>query len=399
MAQQQTHGTDSIGTVAARGGRGGFTLIEVLVAVLILGILAGLLILGIRAARGVARSTVQTVALTGVTKGVESFRSQFGFLPPLVKEQETLPTTPAQLNTALTNVIQLNSANRAVIQTYNAVLDARFLRGLPGGGSAYAGPTADNQFRDNRYSELSLAYYLAGGLEEPYRQGLSDVPMDGVSGPGMYAPTADGTFSVPDAARDATPANRKRVGQVFEPLVEISGNTRLVVEPGPSGASAERARRRVLLTDRNGVAIRYYRWLNGRQYQANGDFEVRGVGDLRPPPLVARFGQVVPDSFANPPAGTPIPAPGADTLRQGLTNPLAVPLEDQQPARAWTDNNLPVKGAGYAIVAAGPDRAFGDEPIAELARILSVPEPTVAGEVLLLRERASRDNIVELGTP
>ena len=62
------------------------------------------------------------------------------------------------------------------------------------------GLTASN---DTRYSNVSLAYYLAGALDLPVRRDdqQKNVPLDGVLGMGMVAPLPDGAFKVPGALR------------------------------------------------------------------------------------------------------------------------------------------------------------------------------------------------------
>lgn len=374
----------------------GFTIVELLVAILVIGLLAGLIIVGVRAARGGASQAVAIAATNGVKTGVESFKKEVGFLPPLLKDRRALdagPTT-ADLNDRLANLVQ-DVGGRNVLQAYSRVGDAQFLRAYVSSPD-YLGPTPDNQFRDNRYSEVALGVYLAGAFEEVYGTAAptNQVVMDGVPGPGMYKPTRDGTFEVAKQALAAAPADRKQVGATLGAFVEASGSLKILVDRG-DGSAPER-NRRVLVMDRNNVPLRYYRWLNGRQYIANGDFEVRSLNDVRVPPLVGRFQA----ALAEPATPAIAPAPGTDTLINGATNPLAIPLADREPERLIGDGsvgNQALKTAAYAIVAAGNNKVFGDEPIAAIAGELSVPVPVAPGEIQRLRELAASDNIVRVG--
>jgi hypothetical protein len=114
------------------------------------------------------------------------------------------------------------------------------------------------------------------------------------------------------------------------------------------------------------------------------------------PPLVGRFQA----ALMEPATPAIAPAPATDVLINATTNPLAILLSTREPERLVGDGtvgNQGLKTASYAIVAAGNNKVFGDEPIASIAGVIGVPTPTSAGEVHQLREQAASDNIVRIG--
>ena len=113
--------------------------------------------------------------------------------------------------------------------------------------------------------------------------------------------------------------------------------------------------------DSRKVPVRFYRWINGGQYAQGAQtiYDVRTIDDLRLPPIVGRKGSSFP--------GTP---------------------QDRD-----TEKNPELRGATWAIVAAGPDGAVGDEPLPVLAKRLGV---TITDE-RKVRIDAEKDNVVEVG--
>jgi prepilin-type N-terminal cleavage/methylation domain-containing protein len=349
----------------------GFTLLEILFSVLILGILIGLLFFAFGATRTFALGTGDKAAIAAVRMGVTRFVDDFGFVPPLVRDQAT--NQPRSVT---------NPGGRfSVIATYDLLDPADQLRLRPVGFVAIGN---NNPFSDDRYSLRTLPYYLIGALDLPFEPSATDatartLPIDGFAGPGFYKPReSGGTFVVPATVRRGNAATSRRgAGQRYESLIDLGTKglnlywyardagaaSNGAPEPldGDAGADPENARW-VELRDRNNRPIRFYAWLNGAAYNVNGQdvFEIRTLDDYRIPRLVGRLSTEFP--------GTP---PDRDIER-----------------------NLELRRARWAIVAAGPDGAFGDEPLAELLRSLGVP--TVIDE-RAARIAAEKDNIIEVG--
>ena len=203
------------------------------------------------------------------------------------------------------------------------------------------------------YSIHSLPYYLAGAL---------DVSYDGGAGLTFTAPQSDGQFS-------------KR-GRAHEAMVELTqqktrlGATRLYVSNATSVTASQRVDCRIW--DRWSVGsssgasyeIRYYRWLSN--FVTSG----AGVGEI--------------DYYNCPMALDPTFINSSRSDR--VANPIMFPPPKPE-----------FRTAEYAIVSAGPNHAFGDEPIATLAQIMEVAVPSTIPEISQLRARAAADNIVEVG--
>ena len=350
----------------ARGNRPGFTLIEISLSLLILGVLMGLLFVAFRSTRRYATSVDMRGAVSATRMGVIRFNDDFGFLPPLLRDQAaTDPRTVFQ-----------NVASELAFSTYNFSLktqdnaDLAILR-----PPTLAAPDSSNPFLDHRFSERSLAVYLAGVCEVPL-SALQLLPIDGVVGPGFFKPREDGGFDIPPSVRAGRLATSRRSGTTkFESLVELKSkslsplwfqreNNSGSPEPRDQGVNVfdPNNERWVSLADAKRVPIRYYRWLNGAAYpQGSGRvYEIRTLDDYRVPPLVGRQVSLFP--------GTP-------------------PVKD-------IELNPELRKARWAIVSAGPDGAFGDEPLALLQFRLKVG---TGGDERQLRVNAEKDNLVEVG--
>jgi hypothetical protein len=217
--------------------------------------------------------------------------------------------------------------------------------------------TGDNPFIDFRFSEISLGAYIAGAVQYPYGNAITDLPMDGVDGAGMYPPARDGTFEVPRTMLVAT-ADRKRTGRTFEPYIKTTGSLRVFTDPTRPEL--------VYVRDVNDIPVRYYSWLRGREEpNGSGRFVVETVDDVNMPNIVGRRATAL--------AGTP--------------------------ADRDLDSSAELRDAAWAIVAAGPNGAFGDEELSELQRRMGVSIGSMpSGEEKRLRLQAEKDNIVKVGS-
>lgn len=290
-AEQRGCGADG------RGAARAFTIVELLVSIIVIGILVALLIVSVRATVRQTRGVADSQAAGAVRLALEQFRQEYGFVPPLVKDDgdpRAGSTDP------------LTSSGVLLVYDVSDGTDSEVLRNRPA------------RDPDRRYSVYALSYYLVGSLP---------ASLDGVEGPGFRTPNRDGTFRLSDRATS-------------EPKIDM-GKGAFSVEPDPDAKTNGRYE----LRDRRGTPIRYYRWLTGREKTA-GNFVVEGPDDLNVPAMVGD---------------------------------------------ATADARL--RDAQCAIVAAGDNGVFGDEPIATIRQRLSlsdgVPEPQA-------RDQAKSDNIVEV---
>lgn len=326
---------------------GGFTLLEVIVAVLIISILIGLLISGMLYARRYAASAVDAQAVDSVVIGLGDYRREFGAAPPLVRER-----SPVQAG----EVVSSGGVNRVAVYLLSSGTDEALLRreGQPP-------PPPTNPFDDYRFSERTIPYYLVGALNQPLSGPTGDLPIDGVKGPGFYRPADDGAFEIPRdvlaAAQNPNP-ERVRTGKKYDSLIDFS-------KPSPTLFTDPSAVRSVEVRDRLGLPIRYYTWLPGRL--VNGRYIVEALTDLNVPLLVGRV--------------------ATDNAR----NPAFIPTGDDRDL----EKNTTLRNAKWAVVAAGPDGAFGDEPLALLAQRLNVV--IAPADELRYRFQAEKDNIVRVG--
>lgn len=332
----------------------GFTLVEMLVSLLVLFVLMGLVVGGLHLTTSMAKTAADRQAVLSLKMAVDHFKQEYGFLPPVVRDQAVAPVTPASVEgvPGSTNSEKKIAIYRQGMSPAGFDVDSKFYQSSP------VRPTPDNPFADNRYSERTLAYYLAGALG--YRiNSVSPVPIDGVTGPGFYPPNPDGTFVVPADLKGAGGTRRQnRTDGVSDSLVELSKRSPTIYTD-PSDATA------VELRDVHGVPIRYYRWLQGDPNNGN---QIVNLADYNVPPLVGRAPGAIPTARANP---------------------------DRD-----LDTNKKLRSAVYAVVAAGPDGAFGDEPVALLAQRLGKSAAALSSdpaELLRVRAAAEADNIVEVG--
>ena len=336
------------------GARRAFTIVEATIVIGIIALLAGILLLAIGGARKKGDVVAEQVMVTSLQKVVEQFKQERGFLPPLVVDNlpalSGIATVPvfaagaADVGIAVWSIGELSN----ISPTLNTMWPAR---------TPFPAHTLDSTeiaSGASRCSEYSLAYYVIGAL---------DGPADGVDGLGFTAPARDGSFS--------------RKGRKFDALIDPTqqktrrGTIRLSIPTSNAGSPQARtiAKARCVIFDRwsdgtaaNSNAIRYYRWLP--TYFPQG---------------VANAGQV---QFWN----VPVAAGGYLDPANGHGDPSKPPTKAE------------LKSAEYAIVSAGPNHAFGDEPLATLVALLGVLSPTPdSPEEATLRAKAIADNIIEVG--
>ena len=252
----------------------GFTLVELLFTIAIIFLIMGLLLGGIRHVMKFVKGTGDAAMVQAVKSGVTQFSQTFGFAPPLVKDGVTGFSEGTPPIGPLTTTGEI----KPVVYTVVRATELNFLRFADPAGTGSMSPNFGA--RDGRFSLYSIPYFVMGSLD-----------VDGVPGPGFRAAKRDGSF--------------EKSGRTFNPFFDPKGNSNAVVDTLPGTG-------RIELRDAHGVAIRYYRWKQGRLYGAN--YEVKTLADMNIPWMLG-------DANAN--AG--------------------------------------LKSADYAIVAAGPNGLFGDE--------------------------------------
>lgn len=205
-------------SMTRRGTRRGFTLVEIMLVVVITVILAALIAVAIGQSIRSARRVADQRFAGALELGVEQFRQNFGFLPPLVDDSN--PLEPLGGNPPL---FRPRLAGETVAA--NA--------GTDDGPTQFLRWTVAESAAARHYSEHSLPYYLLGTL---------GATVDGVDGGGFTKPRRDGSFT--------------RSGPTVSPLVDFQGNAERLVDPGT-------ARARLVAGSAfndQAQAFRYYRW-------------------------------------------------------------------------------------------------------------------------------------------
>lgn len=369
----------------------GFTLIELLVVLAVVLVLAGLLLAGLARGVGNARASVGERAVGALVTGVDQFKAEFGFLPPLVHDGQVmaaggytpdgLPSVGSQDNWPVVrqNVAGLSVDQLAVWSESDTTVNtqhnsyANFIRRRDGSGADSvrppSGTTWDTAFawEDRRYSKFSLPYYLSG---------IGGRAVDGVEGPGMSRPLFNGQFEgvLLRAARVGTARDR------YEPVIDTTRRSlRLVTGYQHRADYAEHNATmpaadtvpdsHAAFVDPWGRAFRYYRWEPGRL--VGGQLVVRSSLDLNIPPVL-----INPEVYA--------------TVRNadGSANARDIDL---------TGGSVELRSARYAVVSAGPNGLFGTESIDRIAQALGQAVPTNETDIIRLRKQAWEDNIVGLG--
>lgn len=293
--------------------RAGFTILELLLSLLILSLLVTILVVAVNRARSSGGIAAERLSVSAMKLGVEQFQSEFGFLPPLVKDNNVAKYPGYKAPNS--DMGPLDDGMPVVFDTGD-VDDLEYLRGGLGTG----GPGGDSSSEDYRFSEYSIPYYLVGALGED----KDGVLIDGVAGPGFRTPRRDGSFE----------KSGREFKAYFEPPSRGGGIVTVDQEEG-----------RIEARDNEGIAYRYYRWEPGH--------------------------------------------PQTGELKVGSTYYYNVPDIVGDPS---VDASL--RGARFAIVAAGPNGVFG-----ELTEggydVWSTKVGT--GPEGVIKKRARDDNVVEVG--
>lgn len=350
--------------------RAGFTLVELLIVILVIGVLLTVVITGIRGVSQLGRDRASTVTARNLGLAVRQFEQQFSFLPPLVHDggpmTATLPIGPDGATFAESPV------DRSLLNPLPAAYSGRsgdlFLRGYATQQVRHvfstSGPWAGTQgLADQRYSKFSLPYYLVGVL------GLD---VDGVEGPGFRTPRASGPFGLGSEAQefaafyDAGGSSSLRLEGDYIDTLEYGESDRPASVPADLASATSRDAQ--ALVDSNGRAFRYYRWTPGNPDAGRGVPEIADVTDQNIPSVLLDVGLAI-EAYGQSQGNQPVTA-----------DP--------------TDGDTRLRASEWAIVGAGADGLFGTEDPQVLIEAFGVSS---TADVAELRQRAREDNVVEVG--
>ncbi len=234
----------------AHGSRPGFTLIEILAALLIIALLIGILSVGFTALTRQANSSATLQDLTTIRNAVTHFKNEFGFLPPLVIDMPDADRIDRGDMPPSIDVYDYLDRDAS-----DAAIAAAHLR-----NEALTEPA-----EQDRWSVYTIAYYLAGAL---------DASIDGVEGQGYRKPRTDGTFET--RGREYVPALDAGTGGGVE-----------LRQRGDDLTEGD-----VVVVDRFGTPYRYYRWLHEEMIGSQADLNIPailGSPDDNPELLSAQF--------------------------------------------------------------------------------------------------------------
>lgn|GEM_PF-1665916 len=340
----------------------GFTLIETLVGLTVLVLILSIVIVSVSRARKSAKAAVQAQSLASLKTAVSTFIQNFNFPPPLCKDMSKYPAAPRP-----TDIYAFMAGGENKLAVYDSTVpkDVDFLRrkdapALPSNWGKTDGNLG--KYYDPRFSTASLTFYLVGVADKKITAGNTDTPVDGKVGPGFLRPRADGTFEVPESAKVKPSAGggsntSNRTGDSFGPFIDTDKGQLKMVRTGD----------RYELMDDKGVPYRYYRWEKGNATTGT----VTTFSEQNIPWLLVQV--LTPEAYRS---------FNADDAKR------------KEPECAT--RMIGLNSATYAVMSAGPNGLFGDEPIIEIQSKLSGVSGLADEEVV--RRRAYEDNVVEVGS-
>ena len=153
----------------------GFTLVELLIVIAILGILAGLLAFGVSAARTAILKKAQKFEIEMIAQAVEQYRTKYGDYPP---DGSSWPLVEAHLRKAFPNILitELNLLNPSNATNNGYVRNDNDTTGTHPLGGRVMDPAE------------ALVFFLGGFSSDPQR------PLTGAGGPFAPNPAVAGAF-------------------------------------------------------------------------------------------------------------------------------------------------------------------------------------------------------------
>ena len=317
------------------GSRRGFTLIELLVVILIIGVLLSITLIAGNYALRFARKASTERFLTSIATGIEQFKADHNYYPPLLGKIPTATPPDAPL--------VLESQPNA----FNTV-------------SAPTGPGAVTLARS--FSILSLTAYLVGvgdingdgktayrnpsyPADDPRNANLDD----GVDGPGLRSPGPDRSWGGATRRPQTLPATESdppippQTGRVYGPYINVANSKSVrrlkasdyateTADRTPIGLGTPTAIELYTLVDRWDSPIRYYRGWAVKQDPA----VPTSASSLENAPIELLSPESV-DAFAGSATGPGMATAGA------------------------TDSKL--LAAPYVLLSAGEDGLFGESDV------------------------------------
>lgn len=298
-----------------------FTLAEVIVAIFVIFLLMGIALVSYRSAANQARLASDRALVSGLKIAVEDFKREFGFIPPLVKDGGSDGNSPPLI---MVEGLVIPSVFSPVLANDLRVLRAE-IDDIP------------------RYSNFSLAYYLMGAL---------DAKVDGIDGPGFVEVRRTGNFAPVVDPKTINAGDRgtlelaRRGPKKYEPMFDtdrggvelfIDTANRVMITGQGGGLSPNRLVYRAEIRDRNGIAVRYYRWT---------------PDDVDPASIAGGV-----TSYTDDAADFPTSVSG---LIAYLNIPKVVLHAYGDPLDPLFEVPHELREATFAIVAAGPNKLFGD---------------------------------------
>ena len=287
--------------------RSGFTLVELLIVIAIIGILAGLLAWGVNAARVAILRRAQTAEMASLASAVERYREKYGDYPP---DGSSWPVMEAHLRKAFPNILitELNILNPANFANNAYVRNDNDTTGTHPLGGRVMDPAE------------SLVFFLGGFSSDPQR------PLTGPGGPFKLNPSVPGSLMY-NTQRENAFFEFKTNRLTLTPDATFSNDESHYVEMVPNDLLPVYVGQGPSIQQR-GVPITYF---DSRTYQLAGGY----------------YNFYVPGAVATSPnCARPF-------LANGVNNSVALPVKPQLYANDRT----------YQIMNAGYDNLYGCQSV------------------------------------
>jgi prepilin-type N-terminal cleavage/methylation domain-containing protein len=367
----------------------GFTLIEILVALAVVALLVGLVSIGVRGAVRAARDSAERRAVLSLQQAVDQFKQAYGFYPPLMKRSSSSDTLDLLEKPGSDRFNRLN-----VYRTgrSGAINDEDLLRDRIPKRGGLSGP--NNIFEDERYSEFTFVAYLMG--DGPANCSEADGTPNSTKDPIDKVPAGDSViYGTPDTDGTFGEINNRKSGRLGEAKTRrVDGAQQALINPSGKGSNLElkdvppsgstEVGKYLVIANRKGVPIRYYRWLNGTK-APTGELKLESFTDFKAPRLIGRVSGLAEDTRL---AGA-----------EKMDGDTLVDERDIEKNTALRARGVTLREAGYAIVSAGQNGVYGDESNLDvlIAATGFRPDTGVPDQVKKLRLLAAKDNIVVVG--